>query len=826
MVICLRYEDSILNYEKIVQEIKKYGKSLSEADTRCKIIDKIIVECLGWDELDIRREEHVNRGYIDYVMRVNGSGLIVEAKKIEIGFELPAGIDNSSRLTIGRLLNREKNIDQHYNQVLKYCLDAGIPFGCFTNGLEWVVFPAIRTDGVQHHMSRVIVFKGLEEIGKNFVTFWNVLSKEAVRTRTTNSVLLTETKPIPISYVINDRYRRHEVLNRNTLATVLSPILPEYFGDLAGWDTLDRLKSCYVEGAPWSEATKDKRELSKEIGVSPPVMQYESNLEVSASLERTIDAFTKTRGKSGVLYVILGRIGSGKSTFLYHFFFVSHKSLLDKNLVYYINWLEYDGQVPISEFFYDKIEEISKRSPIFVESSKYEHLEKIFQEDIVPLKKGPLGGVEDKHIISTNIANLLMDINRKKSYYYTRIFDYLRKNKNIHSLLIFDNIDQLQPEMQEEIIKFAFSAYQRWRSFVLLSMREENYAKSKRDGSLSTIQCNRVHLPRTSVIPIIEKRLQCFADEAATNHLLTSYLQDTKLTNLDIKQYIQLVIRSLTSSQDRVKNFLEAIALGNIREALEFFRSFLTAGNTNSAKIIEIMKKSGEYLIPDHEFIKSISLGSRKYFSEGDSPILNLFGITDMESPSHFTRLRILYILDLFKYQSKPIGTGYEDISRIVHLLKSIGLSENDIRGSILVLTKKGLIENELLSQKYLDQATAVRITPTGSYYLNYLCHQFVYLDLMQQDTPIFDEETFSELNRYVESTEIPDRFKRCDAFVKYLHTQENNETLTIGKITEEPLLNSRFIPKISQEFAKNKSKIQAKLDRYLKDKVSGETPN
>lgn len=392
----------------------------------------------------------------------------------------------------------------------------------------------------------------------------------------------------------------------------------------------------------------------------------------------------------------------------------------------------------------------------------------------------------------------------------------LKNKKGITTILIFDNLDQLEPTLQEEIIKFAFSIYEKWGSFTLVSLREENYVKSKREGSLSTIQCHRIYLPEPSIIPIIGRRLNCFADDLAEDPgSISEYLTEVRLTNLDLKEYIQLIARSIEGYKDKVKNFLEAISLGDTRDSLEFFRNFLNAGNTDSGKIIEIMKKSGSYLVPDHEFIKSISLGSKQFFSESESPILNLFSITDMENPSHFTKLRILYILSLIRYQTRSYGEGYENISKIKSLLKSIGTSESDICNSITALTKKKLIENDLHSQKYLKQANAIRITAAGMYYLNYLSDQFMYIDLMQQDTPIFDNDVYKILNKYSYSTKMTDRFKRSTSFLDYLCNQEKNEFTTIEKITNNDLLIKSFMPDIKEKYEVGIKKIKEKMEKY-----------
>lgn len=110
-----------------------------------------------------------------------------------------------------------------------------------------------------------------------------------------------------------------------------------------------------------------------------------------------------------------------------------------------------------------------------------------------------------------------------------------------------------------------------------------------------------------------------------------------------------------------------------------------------------------------------------------------------------------------------------------------------------------------------MDQANAVRITPAGLYYLNYLCGQFAYIDLIQQDTPIFDEDIYTILEKYSESTFMDDRFKRCREFLDYLIIQEKNEKNMIDKITNNDLLTYTFMSEIFDKYNRTMEKIQKK---------------
>lgn len=84
-------DDALFSFQKL----RLWGGNLSEADTRGKIIDEILKNVLSWSESDITRETRVDGGYIDYVLTLDGSPLIVvEAKKSGLYFEIPPNFKN------------------------------------------------------------------------------------------------------------------------------------------------------------------------------------------------------------------------------------------------------------------------------------------------------------------------------------------------------------------------------------------------------------------------------------------------------------------------------------------------------------------------------------------------------------------------------------------------------------------------------------------------------------------------------------------------------------------------------------------------------------
>jgi predicted type IV restriction endonuclease len=132
----------------IIEEFRTFiaGRgSVSESDTRAKLIDRILVQVCGWPENAIAREEHVKSGYIDYSLSVRTRRYIaVEAKKEGVAFAFPE--TNARTLKLNGSLVTNKLIKDALEQVRGYCDDAGIRYAVATNGYAWIIFRAIRED--------------------------------------------------------------------------------------------------------------------------------------------------------------------------------------------------------------------------------------------------------------------------------------------------------------------------------------------------------------------------------------------------------------------------------------------------------------------------------------------------------------------------------------------------------------------------------------------------------------------------------------------------------------------------------------------------------
>jgi len=146
----ISFDTAFENLKLIQTEFKdfceKHGEA-SEADTRVKLIDRILLDVCGIPESNIKREWHSDSGYSDYIIEVLGKQqIIIEAKREGESFLFPQ--DNRSRtLKINGPILSSASIKQALLQVRSYCDDLGIRYAIATNGYSWIIFRAIKENG-------------------------------------------------------------------------------------------------------------------------------------------------------------------------------------------------------------------------------------------------------------------------------------------------------------------------------------------------------------------------------------------------------------------------------------------------------------------------------------------------------------------------------------------------------------------------------------------------------------------------------------------------------------------------------------------------------
>ncbi|MDQ2643599.1 MAG: hypothetical protein M3020_07285 [Myxococcota bacterium] len=167
----------------------------NEAATRLHLIDRLLLNVLGWPRHQVAPEDAQDGTFADYVLG-DPRQLVVEAKREGKTFVLPP--ETPIVTDLPTLFRLDSGFRAVVEQARRYAYERGLPYACVSNGHQLVAFLAVRTDGVAPLRGRALAFPSLEAMRSNFGTLWNALSKVGVEGRRLANLLSgSESAPPP-----------------------------------------------------------------------------------------------------------------------------------------------------------------------------------------------------------------------------------------------------------------------------------------------------------------------------------------------------------------------------------------------------------------------------------------------------------------------------------------------------------------------------------------------------------------------------------------------------------------------------------------------------
>jgi hypothetical protein len=207
---------------------------------------------------------------------------------------------------------------------------------------------------------------------------------------------------------------------------------------------------------------------------------------------------------------------------------------------------------------------------------------------------------------------------------------------------------------------------------------------------------------------------------------------------------------------------------------MSLVRRFIGSPNVEAEKIVSIHGKSGNYIIPLHEFSKAAILGDYSHFVPESSLAMNLYDLESPDRREHFLSLMIIAFMlsnDTPKDRDEFIRTAL-----IVEEMQSWRFLPDQTEKALRKLTNKRLIETTERITFEEDLAGLIgsipegfRATSIGAYHLRRWAGDFAYLDGMVFDTPIFEPNVREQISENLGSFDIKHRYVRTLIFRNYL---------------------------------------------------------
>ena len=746
----------------------------NETTTRKLIIDRIIEYVLGWvPGEDISYEERTSEDnqttFADYVVTTAITSIVIEAKKEGQAFRLP--IDQTTA-KLGGVIS-EGPVGEAIKQARDYARKLSIPYAVATNGVSWIVFPAIRTDRVPFDKSRAILFRSMADIRERFVEFWELLSRKRVIEGSLDSFFFPpEKEPINrrlVSMLRDTAYR----IGRNRVYDHIEPAITVALSDESLIDDPNALENCYVKSA---ERVKfDSRIRMHLQDVKPALDRPATRTRIGGDPEvlgKVLSAYKKNPQR---FIIILGPVGAGKTTFLEYTRKVSARSIIADKIIWFqvdfkkattaddprgyilrelLNLIDTDTSYHLSNWEHS----IRPAYHDFVESRKNGTLAPIFRSDKQRFEESIAEAIERERIEITPFVETIM------RYASTKFPIYI----------VIDNADQIDSvQYQQTVFLEAQAIARRTSSNVILTLRDATYLRHRKTPVFDAFLVESIYIDPPAVRPVLSRRF-LYAKRVLSGVPADIHAESgIRFSVPDLSVFFEMVSKSIL--RDPTGYMIEVLAESNVRRGLELVRDFLSSGHTSADHALKSYVSDGKYIFPQHEVFKGALLGQWKYYREETAQIPNLFDAKLGSSAVQLLRYQILNRLVSFASDSSYEG---DSVDRIISDLYRLGVHEQSVLKVLNDLVHARLIQP--IDRMQVSPSSIIYPTRLGGYLCRDLSAKFMYFEPCLLDTNIHYQETWEKLSSLTNAIEVASweakmelRIKRIHCFVEYLRALE-----------------------------------------------------
>ena len=829
MITCDESKSRFEDYKKDYESLK--SQDISESDTRSKLIDRMLINVLGWDEKDIIREGHVDNGYYDYKVSIAGLTFIIEAKRQFVEFTLPN--DTRRKCNLNTIYSEKKSV---VDQIRDYLSDCGCDIGIITNGKQYIIAKFINTNGISWKQNKCILYRNFQEIEENFVEFWNTLSKESI-IQNKGIKQLYDVEESFYKTILSSISEKDKEIVRNDLSAKIAPLIDKALGDIYSVnedeDDSEFIKECYVEN---KEVIKNKRELLGLFSDNPPDLQ-----EVSKA--RNIDSIGKQIGGEIGNYpaekatsptpkpiIIIGSRGAGKTTFLKFLLNKNSSEISSLNTPYlFVNMMKYyagNDTIDFNIIYDDLLQQFDEKYPSYsINSLKV--LKRIYATEINRNKIGIWKYYFENEETEYNkrLSDFLNLKTANKQEHFKALNLYLTKEIHKRILIVFDNADQLSDQIQEQVYLNACALNKQAKFGVIISLREGYYYNWRNRPPFNAFDSNAFHIAAPNYGEVLQKRLNYIIEKLkfSKNNILEGTIgnKSFELSENKIEDFFVGVNSSLFGTENApILDFITQMSFPNVREGLRIFKTFLVSGYTDvSEYILRVVYNQGNHTItiPIHEFVKTIGLENKVYYNHTSSQIKNLFYPISPNSDC-FIKYYILKALDECLSFEGSINK-FKYYSGLVDEFNNYGYKKEIVNQEVEELLKENLVEtdkklSDISWSKLPNEDFSITITARGHYYINNLINSFYYFELVLQDTPIVNQELFEKIKKEFPIPEkngkkdMKVRYKIVKLFVDYLQSCEvkaksSNLQHKYGSLANNILINGlqKDLDRISKKY-------------------------
>ncbi|MCM5530250.1 type I restriction endonuclease [Parasegetibacter sp. NRK P23] len=710
---------------------------LSESDVEQKVIWPLLTKGepigLGYTKADIQtkinlRKLEIDKGaksqlyYPDYLLSLQGvPQIIVEAKK------------------------PNEDLHEAYRQASLYASEINRYFEAGINPCKYI----IACDGLklvagtwdeakfQFEIEATDWLPTHKDFGK-FLTLFSYTNLNKVATETKNSIRRNVQFRKPLYLVGSSSIQNKQTVN--TFGETISISYQHLFNPLTDEEKTDIVKNAYVKVYKHeSHLTPIQKIIKKKLH---PSFQDTTEIDDNTNPKEISNKLRKAHKYNNKVLLLVGSVGSGKSTFITYLKEVALKEGITNKLF----WANLDlNNAPVSR---DEIYKWIKQNLIaqihdyysHIDFDSYEVITKVYAEEIAKFDKiaGALLSKESekyKSELYDSLKRLQADIDITLNSLIREIVN--ADNKEL--IIVLDNCDKRNLEEQLLMFEVANWLKDTIKSIVFLPLRDTTYDHFRNEKPLDTvIKDLTFRITPASLEKVIYTRIKYASRLSKTNSTRYYTLKNNIKVSypaVDELYYLKSVLASLFQN-NFFKKLLIGLAGSDLRKGIEIFTDFIKSGHISEVDILKMKQSKGEHKLSNHIVSKVFLRGNRAYYNDESSKIKNLFYSDPSDSiPNPFTRLSILKWLHSNYRIKGPSGIpGFHSTDKIISYLNSLGHDKLRVEKEILSLIRQKLLSSETQDSQRIKPNELVSITTSGIIHLDILGN-LDYLSACSEDT-------------------------------------------------------------------------------------------
>jgi Type I restriction enzyme R protein N terminus (HSDR_N) len=596
-------------------------------------------------------------------------------------------------------------------------------------------------------------------------------------------------------------------VGHNSLYPELDPLLRRFFNPADEAAEAEIVERAYVTT---DDVTKYERTFETYLRSRVVPLNDTHGLELKTA-KRDAPDFSSRLNKASInrsrpyMQLVIGGVGSGKTTFLKRYFRHSIPASLESQTVYCrVDFNEAPDDLSdvrkwlCSEF----IERIRIRYPHLIDLETESGLRSIFSNELKDnrgaysfLKKAS----EEKY--NERVAQDILSWLSSGETLARAVARMIGGDRGLHLVVAFDNVDRRDREAQLSIFQTGQWFMSLTHATLIMTLRDETYEAFRDEKPLDAFpKTGNFYIRPPRFIDMVSKRLDLAMEHASrglsgTKEYDIPGLGKVVYPDNALGAYLSAVYVDLFRRKRNITLILEALAGKNARRALEMFTAILTSAHFDTRDFTNTILSAGSHRIHEPVLLRALMRTNYLYFTPAHGFIKNIYDFpSDCERPSHFLKAEILQFLIENRKKVGDINIeGYYTLEYLTKLLTSRGYIDGDVEKTINSLLKDELLISDNLTRLEADKSTAVRVHPSGYVHMRILSRRLDYIAAAALVTPMSDRKVAEEIGMLWKITSPhtdAKNAKKKDAallFIKYLEDSwEGQKARAVGVADSE----------------------------------------